>query len=561
HGFGFGHPAHLGAHLGLERLDSSDKLLETLGWYVDKMLPLEMTRVCPHSPEPEGTCHILVLLVGYSLEPLLQTICFYQPKRIVLVLSKNYGSTVGDVMGGYIERLVGRLVERRLLEHETTIGPKDDQGYFREVKSNPAHVFRLLLDELKSEPPEQVVVDITGARKSMVAGAFFYAAFAGVAISYVEFDDTNYNLVLGRPEGYRSVIRRLPNPYTTFALREWGRVRHLYTHYNFRSAQEVLNQDILPVVKQLAPDSDRSFFEPEQIQAVEELIKILEFYELWDKGDFQGAASKSVLLPDASQPLAVQKLIPLWPPRLESEDGESAARQLVNNLDEQMCLDHENRSFLLRPLFLGVYVADEISRIERLMNLHQDYRSALMRATGLYEMLLHARILTLWYIGAMEYRPSKSSSWQLLEKGSDNWCEQYGPIEKMRGLTQYEKFVFEHEPYERKRTSTHVRWPDNSTYELPSTVQLPDAINELRHKTTHRAIPVPKSTAHLAWQKLRVSFDDYCTKWAPHLETDFNLPEPGAIAYQAQPWSAICELCGLSKVLPPTLLSNERSGT
>lgn len=540
----------------LEKLDSSDKLLETLEWYVDNLLPLEMTWVRPHSPELERACQTLALLVGYSLEPLLQTICFYQPERVVLVLSERYGTTVGDVMGEHITSLVDRLVKQRLLKNQPTIGPKDDQGYFREVKSGPTHVFRLLLDELKDELPEQVVVDITGARKSMMAGAFFYAAFAGVAFSYVEFDDTNYSLVLGRPEGFRSTIRRLSNPYTTFALREWGRLRHLYTRYHFRSAREVLIQEVLPVMTQLAPDSDQSFFDPQQIQAVKQLGKVLGFYERWDRADFRHAAAKPTCLPEMQRPLAVRVLLDLLPDQLDRQNGERAADQLVSHLNQQMFLDHDNRSFLLKPKLLGVYAADEIARIERLIRFHQDYRSALMRATGLYELLLHTRILTLWYCGRLEYQTDGGSTWQTLTTDLPFWRERYGPLVKMQGLELYEEFAYKHTSFP-CGGSTFVRWPDGNEWEIPIRARLSPSIRELRHKTTHRAIPVPEATAQLSLETVRASFANYCDQWATCLEPDLDLPDPDAPDYQVQPWSVICESCGLKGVLPPSLLQDE----
>jgi len=541
----------------LEKLDSLDKLMETLEWYVDHLLPGEMECFRCHSPKPERVCHTLALLVGYSLEPLLQTICFYQPQRILLVLSENYGSTVGDVMGGHIERLVNRLAAQGLLTDLPAIGPKDDEDYFCEVKSNPAHVFRLLLRELESEPPEDVVVDITGARKSMVAGAFFYAAFAGVAISYVEFDDTHYNLVLGRPEGYRSVIRRLPNPYTAFALREWWRVRHLYTHYDFRSARESLIQDVLPGMAKLAPDSDQPFFKPEQIRAVKQLIKVLEFYERWDRGDFRHAAAKPTCLSAEQQPLAVRLLADLLPDQLDRQSGKRAADQLVSHLNKQMLLDCDDRSFLLKPKLLGVYAADEIARIERLIRLHQDYRSALMRATGLYELLLHARILTLWRLGKLEFCVvDGDATWKLLTSDLFIWREGYSSLVRMQGLDSYERFAYEHAPYSRG-DAVCVRWPDGNEWEIPPTARLPTSIRELRHKTTHRAVAVPEASAKLALETVRASFDNYHDQWAPHLGPDLHLPDPDAPEYQARPWSVICELCGLRGVLPPNLLQDE----
>lgn len=131
----------------------------------------------------------------------------------------------------------------------------------------------------------------------------------------------------------------------------------------------------------------------------------------------------------------------------------------------------------------------------------------------------------------------------------------------MRGLREYERFVYERVPYERKRTSTYLRWPDEPLWQIPLQARLPYWIGELRHKTTHRAVPVPEATARLALDTVRASFVNYCDRWAPQLEPGFSIPGPDAPAYQAQPWSKICEWCGLNEVLTPNLLRDEGSET
>lgn len=76
--------------------------------------------------------------------------------------------------------------------------------------ATPPHVFQALLKHLYGD--SNVIVDITGAKKSMVAGAFLYAAFANVPVSYVDFDDDKFNPEHAKPYGYACRIGRLVNP-------------------------------------------------------------------------------------------------------------------------------------------------------------------------------------------------------------------------------------------------------------------------------------------------------------------------------------------------------------
>ena len=163
-------------------------------------------------------CETLVLMVGHSLEPLLQSVCVYEPQKVVLLLNEDgYGpEEEWHVFAGHLTEAIEHLVSEGLLDQHPEIpGEGGDQGYA--VADTPEAVFRRLVEVLADET--DVVIDVTGGKKSMVSGAYLYAAYAGTRISYVDFDE--YDPEYRRPYGYSCKIGGLSNPYDAFVLREW----------------------------------------------------------------------------------------------------------------------------------------------------------------------------------------------------------------------------------------------------------------------------------------------------------------------------------------------------
>jgi len=213
--------------------------------YIRDVLPLELQCVASDDEEPRRLPDtsiqggILVQLVGFSLEPLLQSICAYKPAEVVLILNQDYGDRSWETFGREIERYVSSLPSDLLhcsvQQHQdivVTSVPLD--------KDYPEYVFQRLRQELmpRLRDGKRLGLDITGGKKSMVSGAFFFGAFAGVDISYVDFDE--YDPERRMPLGYTCRIGLLANPYQTFRLRDWERVRELYQRYAFRSASALL---------------------------------------------------------------------------------------------------------------------------------------------------------------------------------------------------------------------------------------------------------------------------------------------------------------------------------
>jgi hypothetical protein len=98
--------------------------LPTQQEYVEKLLPREMEEI-----EAPQACKTLVLLVGHSVEPLLQAVWAYQPQTLVLILNHQYGETCsGWDFAGYICTLFSKFPPERQVSNERILPSVIDEA-------------------------------------------------------------------------------------------------------------------------------------------------------------------------------------------------------------------------------------------------------------------------------------------------------------------------------------------------------------------------------------------------------------------------------------------------
>ena len=370
--------------------------------YIDELLGRELTYAHAH-PLDDGTprlrrldkpVHTLALTVGESFEPLLQVACVLRPKRVVLILNDFYGDTPGRDHGDTLKRLMKKLSQVADLPESMQPSLRDgDFDPFTLKADTPTQVFQALRDAMQkpeAQPLEGYVnaVDITGAKKSMVVGAFLYAAHSGLPITYVDFDSDAYNSHSGKPYGYRCRIGQIANPYEAFRLRDWEQVRQQYSSYNFRSARALLGKPkdrdvsgfgIMGAMSDTLDEDKKggSLYDQPDIDKVTRLAKVMEMYEAWDSGDFDNAKKLADHLPESITPSSVTILGANWP-IVSGGNAQSWPTDIYTDASK-----------------LKVYAYDELRRIERLIDIYQDFRSAFLRAGGLSEVIVAARIVAL----------------------------------------------------------------------------------------------------------------------------------------------------------------------
>ncbi len=527
---------------------------ERIAWYIRTLLPEELYHAdVVRQALTYPACHTLVLLVGHSPEPLLQTISVLQPRRVVLLLNQWYGSQPGQARGEELAGWIGQWLAPRL--------PWAPVLEIHEAADRPDAVFQALnervLEDRQAGKP--VIVDITGAKKSMDAGAFLFAAYADLPISYVDFDD--YDETYRRPYGFHCRIGTLTNPYDAFRLREWERVRRMVEGYHFRAAAETLAE----IVAQ------------EHNPAAKRLLEVVRFYEAWDDGDYARAGrlldELQRELPGFTPPAAVQLLGGIWPSVSPTLAPQMAALQL---LQQHTRLRTAPNSIFDSDARLLAYAHDEAARIERLVGASEDNRSALLRAAGLDELLLKARWLRLWQRGWVEI--ANGSGWRLGRPAALTTTGQ---------ATALHRALIDHQGTDFMRWALQRAWPDAQqsgnrslpflkievgrepnrvTFRLLPAPEAPtlsdyahgaeltgETLTDLRNQAIHMYLGATQAIAQAAVKLARANLEDYQAYWAPL--SGVRAAPPAAADIQCLSWDDLCRLCGLEH-LPLTSKEN-----
>jgi len=497
------------------------KIDEALRWYVcekhsrldDKsLLEAELDYARSQGRLTDRRCETLVLLVGFSLEPLLQSVCVYQPQKIVLILNEGgYLTEEWREFACHVKEAIDYLVERKLLSSAPQFfGQGSEVGY--PTADNPSAMFQTLVEVLHDET--DVMLDVTGGKKSMVSGAYLYAAYAGARISYVDFDE--YDPKYRRPYGCSCKIGELDNPYQTFALRDWERVRALYEQYRFWEAQQVLTS-ILPAMKQVMPTAE---------QPIQTLSAFLEYYEKWDGGDYRGAKQAAQNLPDFKQPSAVTVLGDQW---FEISGNDFTKKP---------------PHFYSDSPALRAYVCDELARIRRLVHYNEDYRSAFLRAGGVSEIVMLARLVRL-VTDPLE----KKALLDALENKTPGANDVFKALRDPTG---------EDITIGKDRKSCNIFFGGAPTLTIPrpspmnpwwKSTSLFNAENgwetflTRRNELAHKYFSIPREWAEDAFRFVQANVEDFlgCPRDDLSLQTT------------ALSWTELCDLCGLSRFLPPSL--------
>ena len=502
-------------------------------------------------PAPDDRLVTLVILVGTSFEPLLQTIWIYKPTRLVPVVNEFYGDREGpDRIAGNkhwennLYKWIARLLKKRAEQLQgvpKTVTPQED---------NPTAVFNFLRDELKDDlidAEHRVVIDITGAKKTMVAGAFLLAAYTNAEITYVDFD--SYDEKGRRPYGFSCRLINVRNPFQEWALRDWERAAQLYTQYDFGGALSVLPQ---------AFGGGTKTWE-EELQALRLFLTIC---SRWENGQlWQAKQYVQQLLPELKQhvPLAVEGLYEFWPkPTALPESWIS-------------------KGFLLEPRALLIYGHDELTRAKRLSGetgidpTRCDYRAAFSRAYALHETLLKARVIALHQWGSIWVRkdfktdriPVKlhklSPDWQLaILKWILNGMLSHMALKlittssaKNAVRLSYGLNVGTQEFYPEFWSAIEDRFPVFAPHtHLNMTAQefkyFSIQLRDKRNLLTHNYVPATEDVSRQAIALAEANLKDYNANWGERTKKGFNPNETFADSQFAVPdWKIIIEKCKL----------------
>jgi len=516
-------------------LDGDDALFaKEIEWLKQKENSLTPTK---QQRLPKDGCKTLVCLVGFSIEPILQTIWAYKPsERIILLLNQmyidDYGEDFGETVKGCIELLYKA--------HLSDCPQPPIKLEVLEDKTLP------VFDKLRTfvRKSQNVVIDITGSKKKMISEAFLYAAYADIDVSYVDFDDDKYHVKWRRPYGFACQIGRLQNPYQAFALRDWEQVKNLYKNYNFRAAKTAL--DTLQTNLTKAGFDD--YLQAIQQEAIPRAKTMLSCYEAWENGNFNQA---KIAFENISWDLNLDRPGSKFPPTAITQFG---GKWFHYNVQEHR-FDNAPEDFYANVDSLCNYIYDELKRIRRIEK-NEDYRSLFLRAAGLNEVIASGRLVQLVNSSDKQLALSKafvknnSPTIKVLFKvllGLKGKNLSIG--DKNSGCTiEIYNFPQEINIY---LSAPMNRWWENQTQFFAGARDWEKFLH-IRNKLTHAYFSVSQELAKEALAFVVANFEDFLQVYEQTTISDLQKTKT-LIAIRLS-WHDFCMSCGLNEHLPYKLL-------
>ncbi len=197
--------------------------------YLEQVLPIEIERLRHREPDPLPGLDLLVLSCGTSPQPLLLSVAYVRPARVLIVGSDTHtGRDAVERLEDLFARGRPRHFDHRKLA-PLFVSP-----------SEPEMAYQSIVTELRSTDsfdPDRTAVDITGGKKTMVAAAFLACSELGLRSLYLDGD---YDLVRHLPRPATARLRLLRDPVEAFGLRELVRARTLVSGSRFDVASEIL---------------------------------------------------------------------------------------------------------------------------------------------------------------------------------------------------------------------------------------------------------------------------------------------------------------------------------
>jgi len=128
----------------------------------------------------------LILLVGFSIQPLVLSISVLKPKKVYLLYSKETNKYC-DKIQNWTEKF---FIKNK--ENVPSFLGKDEWGksgsQYKVESSNPADTYHKILLIVEKDN-DGSAIDITGGKKTMVSGAFSLASLKNIDTYYVDFDE------------------------------------------------------------------------------------------------------------------------------------------------------------------------------------------------------------------------------------------------------------------------------------------------------------------------------------------------------------------------------------
>jgi len=162
----------------------------------------------------------LIMTVGFSPEPMIMWIKAFKPERVYFLYSAD------------TEKLIDTIADQA--------GLRPSQVRLGEVgSSNTIDVYEKIKKFIDDDKLDlsKVAIDISGGKKSMVAGCTLAANYLGLDVLYVDY--TNYNQHFRKPKPGSEIPVKLDDPLEVFGDREMQKGKAKFNSEDFVSAAEI----------------------------------------------------------------------------------------------------------------------------------------------------------------------------------------------------------------------------------------------------------------------------------------------------------------------------------
>ena len=274
---------------------------ESVEQYAAQVLPLEIQAMEGRQEDRPKHGQNLVLTVGTSPQPLLVSIAWWRPARILLAPS-------AEVMGAH--RMPGTVQQARWIMETVCADPgrfglvSDFQVHILEgglPPTDPAAALLVLRDWLQSMNLDfsRTHLDITGGKKTMSATAFALASELGLSATYL---DGEYRASVGFPQPGTLACRHLPDPQRVLGLARLRTGRSHYQDHQYKTAAADL---------QAAAQALEAWGRPEDAQRLKRASSLATACQAWADARYDEAWE---LFERSHQhaPLPVGELGPMW---------------------------------------------------------------------------------------------------------------------------------------------------------------------------------------------------------------------------------------------------------
>ena len=274
----------------------------------------------------------LIQTVGFSIEPLQMVQEAIGPEKIFYIATKDTAKIIDQLFK--FNELPLSSINHVLLENNVV----------------PEKIYEIIRDKIKSffEGHKNVVVDITGGKKSISGGALLAANLLRLPVVYVDYK--KYLPELRKPMPFTEFIHVFEPPETIISDVEEEKIVALLQNYNFSKAYEISN------------DMSRKARNPLKFFVYKYLAK---GYQLWENLNYSSALEQLKMALDATRKYKYK-----FGSKSQVENNIAFLEELTKIFELQKAQQMPLDSLVLTSEYsTTLFIVDFLNRAERLKKL------------------------------------------------------------------------------------------------------------------------------------------------------------------------------------------------